>query len=144
MFQCFNCNSLNYLNYEQRIFICFRCKKQYNFCLDCPKNLKFPNNLDFLKNKFPYLFRNYRPLLESIKNINLPYAIIELINSYIKNKYTYKNSFVNNIDLQFISDIGIQLKEDDELDEFYIRPVFLCNKCLNFYDEYCILQKKFI
>ena len=79
-----------------------------------------------------------------IKHINLPDSIIELIYDYIKTKYIYKKGFVHNIDLQLIDDIGIQLKADDELDEFYVRPVFLCNKCLMFYDEYCFFQKKFI
>ena len=97
-----------------------------------------------MKHKFPHLFRFYYSMFDLIKHIKLPDQIIELIYSYINNRYIYKDIFIYKNDLQFIFDIGIQLKDDDECDEFYIRPIFLCNKCLIRYDHYCIFQNKFI
>lgn len=145
MFKCYNCLSENYLYYEQKMYKCNECMNIYNYCLDCIKYVKFPQNLEILKNKYSKLFRYYKKINYYIKNLNLSQDINNIIIKYLDNIYCYKhNYFFSKFNFQYISLLGIQIYDDDNTHEFLVNPVLICNKCLQKYDYYCIIKQKFI
>lgn len=152
MFTCRKCNQNRYLKFEEYIYICKDCNKNFQICCDCFMENYSINNLNILKKKLDTLFRYIIDLTTYLNKImkqkKISSGISIRIKEYISEKYLYtrNNKKYNfnkfNYDIQYISPFGLQLKGDDSTNEFYSNPIFYCNNCLQKYDYYCLFSNK--
>ena len=144
MFKCKKCNQTRYIGYEDIIYKCSDCNHFLRICCDCIAEQHKTNNLEILKNKFSHLFRHIVDFKNTINKIfhktKLPINLKSTIHNYLHFRYMdkLKNQYFNklNFDIQYISPYGLQIKQDDNSDEYYSKPVFYCISCLKKYNYY--------
>ena len=153
MFKCIKCSENKYLNLEEYLYICKDCNKTFQFCTDCEIYSFNKNNLEELKFIFKKIFRfiiNVNYYLNQI--YLLPIDLANNINKYlpgnilyysiIDKKIYYFKDFPNEI--IYIKPYGLQVKNDNNSNEFHTTPIFYCSKCVKKYDYFCLKYKKLI
>ena len=153
MFQCMKCNDDRYLKYEEHLYICKDCNKIVRLCCDCEITGFNQDNLQELKFSFTKLFRFIINIDYYLNQLYIfPSDILNNIKKYLPSTILYysvtdnKNVYITNLpnDILYIKPFGLQLKNDDNSNEFYSTPIFYCINCTKKYNYFCLYRKKLI
>lgn len=153
MFQCIKCNENKYLHYEEYLYICQDCHNMVRLCCDCEINGFNQDNLSELKYYFTKIFRFIIYLDDFLNQIyHFPTDILNHIKKYFPGTILYhsiqdnKNYYSKKIpnDIVYIKPFGLQIKNDDNSNEFYSTPIFYCLNCIKKYNYFCLYSNMLI
>ena len=156
MFSCRICQENKYLGFEEYCYQCTDCKNIYRICSDCNLTSFCSNSLPILKHNLSRIFKNLVDIklyiIKIVYTKNLPSDIGKIIFKYVPFNYQFYSSFQDKIiffnkysnELQYINTCGLQIRSDTNLNEFYSKPLFTCESCLEKYKCYDLTIHKLI
>ena len=153
MFQCMKCNENKYLNYEEYLYICKDCNKLFRLCCDCEITGFNQDNLTELKYFFTNIFRFIINIDDYLNKLyNFPSDILNIIKNNLPGNILYysiqdnKNYYIKKFpnDILYIKPFGLQIKNDDNSNEFHSTPIFYCVNCIKKYNYFCLHKKKLV